>query len=186
VVPDDDPDAVDRPRAVYGADGAAFLARRRLPERPGAPCCSARGPRPAGRSQRIGYREAWDAQRAAPGPGRRAPCRTCSGCGAPASTVGRNGRREDLPADGRWRRPAASRRGRPRRPDDLAWPGPSVAYAIRDLPRRGGAGHVRRWPAPYDAAARPREAGEDAMGLYAGGRLARGHRVAADHHPGSP
>lgn len=129
------------------------------------------------RSERVGYREAWDAQRAL--------ARARSG-GAipdvvwllehpPVYTTGRHGRRDDL-----WLSDEAlAAQGASFVPADrggqMTWhgPGQSVAYAVCDL-RPGG--RVRAFVAALvgamaDAAGVPgAEPGTDAMGLYVAGR----------------
>ena len=129
------------------------------------------------RTERIGYREAWDAQRA---------LARARAAGAipdvlwllehpPVFTTGRHGRREDLflsddALAGAGAEFVASDRG-----GQMTWhgPGQAVGYAICDL-RPGG--RVRAFVealvgAMADAAALPgARPGDDAMGLYAGGR----------------
>ena len=129
------------------------------------------------RTDRIGYREAWEVQR------RLAAARAEGAIPdvvwllehPPTFTAGRHGRREDLflgddALAGIGATFVAVDRG-----GQMTWhgPGQSVGYAICDL-RPGG--RVRSFVeslvgAMRDAAALPgAAAGEDAMGLYAGGR----------------
>jgi lipoyl(octanoyl) transferase len=129
------------------------------------------------RSERVGYREAWEAQRALAG-ARAAgtiPDVVWLLEHPPVFTAGRHGRREDLflsddaLADAGAEFVASDRGGQ------MTWhgPGQSVGYAICDL-RPGG--RVRAFvealvAAMGDAAALPGATpGEDAMGLYVGGR----------------
>ena len=129
------------------------------------------------RSQRIGYREAWDAQRA---------LARARAAGAlpdvlwllehpPVYDRARNGRREDLHLSDEALAAAGGEFVAVDRGGQMTWhgPGQSVAYAIRDL---RPAGRVRAYVealvgAMADAAGLPDgRPGEDAMGLYAGGR----------------
>ncbi|HSI29992.1 MAG TPA: lipoyl(octanoyl) transferase LipB [Miltoncostaeaceae bacterium] len=129
------------------------------------------------RTESIGYREAWDAQRAL------ARARAAGSVPdvvwllehPPVFTSGRHGRREDLYLSddalaGVGAEFVASDRG-----GQMTWhgPGQAVGYAICDL-RPGG--RVRAFVealvgAMADATALPgARPGDDAMGLYAGGR----------------
>ncbi len=129
------------------------------------------------RSERVGYREAWDAQRAL------ARARAAGAVPdvvwllehAPVFTTGRHGRREDLHLSDQALAGAGAEFVASDRGGQMTWhgPGQSVGYAICDL-RPGG--RVRAFVealvgAMADAAAVPgARPGEDAMGLYAGGR----------------
>jgi lipoate-protein ligase B len=129
------------------------------------------------RSGRIGYREAWDAQRAI------ARARAAGAVPdvvwllehTPVFTTGRHGRREDLHLSDEALAGAGAEFVRSDRGGQMTWhgPGQSVAYAICDL-RPGG--RVRAFvealvAAMADAAALPgARPGHDAMGLYVGGR----------------
>jgi lipoyl(octanoyl) transferase len=129
------------------------------------------------RSQRIGYRDAWDAQRA---------LARARADGAipdvvwllehpPVYTAGRGGRREDLLLSDEALAAAGAELVRADRGGQMTWhgPGQSVAYAVCDL-RPGG--RVRAFVAGLvaamgDAADVPGAApGDDAVGLYVGGR----------------
>jgi lipoyl(octanoyl) transferase len=129
------------------------------------------------RSDRIGFREAWDAQRA---------LARARAAGAipdvvwllehpPVFTAGRHGRRGDLHLSDPVLAGAGAEFVATDRGGQMTWhgPGQTVGYAIRDL-RPGG--RVRAFvealvAAMADAAALPgARPGEDAMGLYAGGR----------------
>ncbi|HSJ73515.1 MAG TPA: lipoyl(octanoyl) transferase LipB [Miltoncostaeaceae bacterium] len=129
------------------------------------------------RSERIGYVEAWDAQRA---------LARARAAGAvpdvvwllehpPVFTTGRHGRREDLYLSDEALRGAGAEFVAADRGGQMTWhgPGQAVGYAICDL-RPGG--RVRAFVealvgAMADAAALPgARPGDDAMGLYAGGR----------------
>jgi lipoate-protein ligase B len=129
------------------------------------------------RTERIGYREAWDVQR------RLAVAR---GEGAipdviwllehpPTFTAGRHGRRADLFLSDAALEAAGANFVEVDRGGQMTWhgPGQSVGYAICDLrPGRRVRAFVEHLVgAMRDAAALPGAApGEDAMGLYAGGR----------------
>lgn len=129
------------------------------------------------RSQRIGYRDAWDAQRA---------LARARADGAipdvvwllehpPVYTAGRGGRREDLLLSDEALAAAGAELVRADRGGQMTWhgPGQSVAYAVCDL-RPGG--RVRAFVAGLvaamgDAADVPGAApGDDPVGLYVGGR----------------
>jgi lipoyl synthase len=129
------------------------------------------------RSGRIGYREAWDAQRAI-------ACARAAGAvpdvvwlleHAPVFTTGRHGTRKDLHLSDEALAGAGAEFVRSDRGGQMTWhgPGQSVAYAICDL-RPGG--RVRAFvealvAAMADAAALPgARPGDDATGLYADGR----------------
>ena len=130
------------------------------------------------RTDRIGYREAWEVQR------RLAAARAEGAIPdvvwllehPPTFTAGRHGRREDLFLGGRGPRAAPGRRFvEVDRGGQMTWhgPGQSVGYAICDLrPGRRVRAFVESLVgAMRDAAALPgAAAGADAMGLYAGGR----------------
>ncbi len=129
------------------------------------------------RSERIGYCEAWDAQRAL------ARARAAASIPdvvwllehPPVFTTGRHGRREDLHLSDAALAGAGADFVATDRGGQMTWhgPGQAVAYAICDL-RPGG--RVRSFvdalvAAMADAAALPgARPGDDAMGLYAGGR----------------
>ena len=129
------------------------------------------------RSERIGYREAWDAQRAL---ARARAAGTLPDVvwlleHPPVYTVGRNGRREDLYLSDEALAAAGGEFVAVNRGGQMTWhgPGQSVAYAIRDLRPAGRVrAHVEALVgAMADAAALPDGGpGGDAMGLYAGGR----------------
>jgi lipoyl(octanoyl) transferase len=125
----------------------------------------------------VGYREAWDLQR-------RLAAARADGVlpdvvwlleHPPTFTTGRHGRREDLHLSDEGLRAAGAELVATDRGGQMTWhgPGQSVAYAIRDL-RPGG--RVRAFVAALvgamaDAAGLPHAVpGDDAMGLYAGGR----------------
>lgn len=128
-------------------------------------------------SERIGYREAWEAQR------RLAAARRAGAVPdvvwllehPPTFTTGRHGRREDLFLDDGALRAAGAEFVATDRGGQMTWhgPGQSVGYVVRDL-RPGG--RVRGFVAALvgamaDAAGVPGAApGADAMGLYVGGR----------------
>ena len=129
------------------------------------------------RSGRIGYGEAWDSQRAI------ARARAAGAVPdvvwllehTPVFTTGRHGTREDLHLSDGALAGAGVEFVRSDRGGQMTWhgPGQSVAYAICDL-RPGG--RVRAFvealvAAMADAAALPgARPGDDAMGLYVGGR----------------
>jgi lipoate-protein ligase B len=129
------------------------------------------------RTARIGYREAWDAQRAL------ARARAAGELPdviwllehPPVYTAGRNGRREDLYLSDEALAAAGGEFVAVDRGGQMTWhgPGQSVGYAIRDLRPAGRVrAHVEALVAAMaDAAALPgARPGEDAMGVYAGGR----------------
>jgi lipoate-protein ligase B len=129
------------------------------------------------RTERIGYREAWDVQRAL------AAARASSAVPdvvwvlehPPTYTAGRHGSRADLHVSDEVLAGAGAEFVAVDRGGQMTWhgPGQSVAYAICDLRPRG---RVRAFVeamvgAMADAAAVPgARAGADAMGLYAEGR----------------
>jgi lipoyl(octanoyl) transferase len=129
------------------------------------------------RTERIGYREAWEAQRA---------LARARAAGAipdvvwllehpPVFTTGRHGRREDLFLSDEALAAAGAEYVASDRGGQMTWhgPGQSVGYVVRDL-RPGGRvrAHVASLVgAMADTAGVPgAEPGADAMGLYAGGR----------------
>lgn len=129
------------------------------------------------RSEGVGYREAWDAQRAL------ARARSAGAIPdvvwllehPPVFTTGRHGRREDLHISDEALAGAGAEFVASDRGGQMTWHGPGqcVGYAICDL-RPGG--RVRGFVealvgAMADAAALPgARPGDDAMGLYVGGR----------------
>lgn len=129
------------------------------------------------RTGRIGYAEAWRVQRAlaAARAQGRLPDVVWLLEHPPVYTHGRNGRREDLHLSDDALAAAGAEVVASDRGGQMTWhgPGQSVAYAVCDL-RPGG--RVRAFVAALvgamaDAAAIPVAApGEDATGLYAGGR----------------
>ena len=129
------------------------------------------------RTDAIGYREAWDVQRAL------ADARAAGAVPdviwvlehPPTYTAGRHGSRDDLHVPDETLASAGAEFVRVDRGGQMTWhgPGQSVAYAICDLrPGRRVRAFVEAMVgAMADAAALPgATAGADAMGLYAGGR----------------
>ncbi|WP_217914235.1 lipoyl(octanoyl) transferase LipB [Miltoncostaea marina] len=129
------------------------------------------------RTERIGYAEAWDAQR------RLAALRAAGEVPdvlwllehPPTFTAGRHGRREDLFLSDEALAGSGATFVRVDRGGQMTWhgPGQSVGYAICDLrPGRRVRAFVEAMvEAMREAAALPgAAAGDDAMGLYAGGR----------------
>lgn len=129
------------------------------------------------RSERIGYREAWDLQ------DRLAAARAEGTIPdvlwllehPPTFTAGRHGRREDLFLSDELLAARGASFVEVDRGGQMTWhgPGQSVAYAICDLrPGRRVRAFVQALVgAMQDAAGLPAAApGDDAMGLYAGGR----------------
>jgi lipoate-protein ligase B len=129
------------------------------------------------RTERIGYRDAWEAQRAL--------ARARAAGAIPdvvwllehpsVYTTGRHGRREDLFLSDDALAAAGAEFVASDRGGEMTWhgPGQSVGYAVCDL---RPAGRVRAFVAALvgamaDAAALPgARPGDDAMGLYLGGR----------------
>ena len=129
------------------------------------------------RTDAIGYREAWDAQRAL------ASARAAGDVPdviwvlehPPTYTAGRHGSRDDLHVPDETLAGAGAKFVRVDRGGQMTWhgPGQSVAYAICDLrPGRRVRAFVEAMVgAMADAAALPgAAAGADAMGLYVAGR----------------
>jgi lipoate-protein ligase B len=129
------------------------------------------------RSERIGYREGWDAQRAlaAARAAGEVPDVVWLLEHPPVFTTGRHGARADLHLSDEALAAAGAEFVASDRGGQMTWhgPGQSVAYALCDL-RPGG--RVRAFVealvgAMADAAALPgARPGDDAMGLYAEGR----------------
>ena len=129
------------------------------------------------RTERLGYREAWDIQRRLAGARARGEVPDVLWLleHPPTFTAGRHGRREDLFLSDAALESAGATFVPVDRGGQMTWhgPGQSVGYAICDLrPGRRVRAFVEAMvEAMRAAAALPgAAAGDDAMGLYAGGR----------------